>query len=113
MYRKAGYAPVMNDTKWDELRLAMYELSSLSPKWRTRNLENSYICDWDGEWYYHFRNGGYETIEWVDIRVDNPEQRDAVRRELARVHVPGEETAHGFRVYGHVLEGQTIDYIAL
>jgi len=111
MFRKTGYAPVMNGTKWNELRLAMYELGSQSPKWRTKDLENSYVSDWDGDWFYHLSIGGYETIEWLDIRVENPTQRDVVHRELAKIHVPGEASAYGYRVFGHVLEGQAVDYI--
>ena len=50
--------PLMNDTKWNELRLAMYDLDAQSPRRRTKNLESWYICRWDGEWFYHFGEGG-------------------------------------------------------
>jgi hypothetical protein len=111
MSRKAGYAALMNDTKWNELRLAMYELGAHSPKWRRRDLEYSYLSTWDGEWYYHFHNDSFATIEWLELLVDNPVQREAVHQELVRIHVPGESTANGFRIYGHVLEGQPVEYI--
>ncbi|MBU1070709.1 hypothetical protein KJ975_14195, partial [Myxococcota bacterium] len=52
--------PVMNNTKWDELRLGMYELEP-EPEWRTKCWENGYITPWDFGWYYHFREGGYRT----------------------------------------------------
>lgn len=102
---------VMNDSKWNELRLAMYELGPQSPKWRTRDKENGYTCPWEGEWFYHFRNGGYSTIEWVELRIDSPAQREAVLAVLRKVHVPGEETELGFRVWGWVPLGAQIDYI--
>jgi len=100
----------MNDTKWDELRLAMYGLSQPKPKWRTKDLETGFISPWDGEWFYHFRIGGYATIEWVEIRCQTPAQRTAVERELVRVHVPVESTDDGFRVYGFIIPGTPIDF---
>ena len=54
--------PLMNNTKWDQLRLAMYDLDDFSPRWRTKDL-SGYLSDWDGEWFHHFRTSGYETIE--------------------------------------------------
>jgi hypothetical protein len=102
--------PVMNDTKWDELRLAMYGLGDLSPRWRTRDVSGS-IAPWDGEWYYHFRAGGYASIEWVEIRVTSPAQEAAVLSILRAVHVPGERVEQGFRVYGYAAPGMALNYI--
>lgn len=92
---------LMNDTKWDELRLAMYDLGELSPRWRTRDVESGDECPWDGEWFYHFRCGGYETIEWVEIRIDSPDQEQAVLSALKAIHVPGRRSEAGFKVYGY------------
>lgn len=103
--------PLMNDTKWDEVRLGMHALGALRPSWRTRALHAGYLSAWDGDWYYHFRVGGYRTIEWVDIAVGSAEQRRAVLGVLVRVHVPGEETGDGFRVYGYVEAGSAVAYI--
>jgi hypothetical protein len=100
----------MSVTKWDELRLAMYELGQSSPRWRVNDL-SGYLSPWDGEWFYHFRDGGYGTIEWVEIRVATPEQDVVVEAALRRVHVPGHRVEHGFRVYGYAREGVTLDYI--
>jgi|GEM_PF-6852862 len=58
----------MDDTKWDEVRLAMYGLGPRSPRWRTRDRVSGYVSDWDGEWFYDFRTGGDDTIEWVESR---------------------------------------------
>src|SRR5262249_38507776 len=101
--------PVMNDTKWDELRQAMYGLGDASPRWRTKDI-SGYVCPWDGEWFYHFRNGGYDTIEWVEIRTGTPEQDAAVEAALRRVHVPGYRIDHGYRVYGYVRNGAAVGY---
>ena len=103
--------PVLNNTKWDEIRLAMYGLGPLSPKWRTRDRETGYVSEWDGEWFYHFRAGGYESIEWVDIRIDSPAQEEAVRSELKKIHVPGCKTEEGFRVFGYQAAGVALQYL--
>jgi hypothetical protein len=103
--------PVMNDTKWDKLRIAMYELGPLSPKWRTLDTENGYLSPWDSEWYYHFRDGGYRTIQWVEIAVTTEAQRETVLSQLAKIHLPGEETESGFRIFGYVADGQVVDYL--
>ena len=34
----------MNNTKWEELRAAMYGLDGLRPRWRTKDLESGYVC---------------------------------------------------------------------
>jgi hypothetical protein len=104
--------PLTNDSEWDEVRLGMHALGALRPRWRTRDLDTGYLSAWDGDWYYHFRVGGYRAIEWVEIAVGSEEQRRAVLGVLIRVHVPGEETVGGFRVYGYVEAGAAVTYIA-
>jgi hypothetical protein len=103
--------PVMNNTKWEELRLAMYSLGDLHPKWRTKDVETGFIPEWDGEWFYHFRNGAYESIEWVEIQVTSAMQDAAILQILRSIHVPGERTEHGYRVFGYAEPGKAVDYI--
>ena len=102
--------PVMNDTKWEELRLAMYNLGTLHPRWRTKDL-SGYLSPWDGEWFYHFRNGGYDSVEWVEIQISSLEQDAAVFASLKAIQVPGTRIQCGFRVYGYTAEGIAVDYI--
>lgn len=90
----------------------MYELGPLSPKWRTLDVESGHLSDWDGEWFYHFRNGGYKFIKWVEIAIESHAQRQAVLTELAKVRVPGESTETGFRVLGYAELGVEVDYLA-
>jgi hypothetical protein len=99
----------MNNTKWDELRLAMYGMK-LAPRYRTMST-NGYYSRLDFGWYYHFRNGGYDDIRYVDIFAESDAQRDEIRSALKTIHVPGEETVDGFRVYGYALPGQALDYL--
>lgn len=101
----------MSDTRWRELRDAMYALGDLRPRWRTQNVGNGYLSDWDGEWYYHFEQDGFASIEYVEIEVGSQLMRDAVRRELAQIHLPGHETEIGFVVVGYTRGGDGVDYI--
>lgn len=99
----------MNNTKWNELRLAMYAISP-PPCWSTLST-NGYRSPPDREWFYHFREGGYDSILYVDIHVDSPNQRELVRSALKEVHVPGEEMPEGFRVFGYIKDGQAAVYL--
>jgi len=102
--------PLMNDTKWDELRLAMHEIEG-GPEWSTVERDVGYRYGPDSDWFYHFRLGPYETILYVDIATPSTPLREAVRLALTAIHVPGEETDGGFRVYGYAAEGQAVGYI--
>jgi hypothetical protein len=102
--------PLMNYTKWDELRLAMYGLGDLRPLWRTKDV-SGYVSRWDGEWFYHFRDGDYVSIEWAEVQVSSAEQDAAVVELLRRIHVPGHRTEDGFRIYGYAPDGMVIDYV--
>ena len=57
----------MNNTKWNEIFHTFYD-NEWSPEqplisWRTKNIENGYISNWDGTWT-HF---GCEPREWDKI----------------------------------------------
>lgn len=101
---------LLNDTKWDEIRVAMGMLDP-APRWRTKDLENDHVSAWDQEWFYHFREGGYACIEWLEIECIDKAMLAAVGKALAQVHVPGEKLSSGFRVYGHGWPGDSYDYI--
>lgn len=101
--------PVMNNTKWDELRSAMHALDR-RPLWRCKDL-NGHYSDGDREWFHHFRLGGYASIFYVDITAEDPAHREAIRAALKAIHLPGEETEAGFRVFGYGEKGQTLDYL--
>ncbi|KTT07367.1 hypothetical protein NS2R_22370 [Pseudomonas oryzihabitans] len=90
----------MNNTKWDEIRLAMHALDP-RPAWSTTSTRG-YRSSPDREWFYRFQEGGYSDILHLDILVDSPEQRDRVRAALQRIGVPGEELSGGFRVFGYL-----------
>lgn len=79
---------LMNNTKWEEIRIAIYSCL-YNAQWRTKDLESECISTWDGEWYYHFKDRGYITIEWLEIKEETGEIRDEVIIILRNIHVPG------------------------
>ena len=107
---KSDKIALMNDTKWDEIRLAMYNIDP-PPKWRTLDGENQHLSEWDAEWFYHFRDGAYSTIEWLEIQCADDDQHRSVKEALARIHVPGTLTDAGFKVFGYGESGAFYDYI--
>ncbi len=102
---------VMNNTKWDEIRLAMYALDAPKPRFRIKDTDRTEVSDWDGEWFYHFRLQPYRSIEWADIQVQSESQRAEVRTCLHQIHVPGVETETGFRVIGWAPESESVNYL--
>lgn len=103
-------SPVMNNTKWEELRLGMCGLNLLSPQFRVRNLRSGYVGEWDREWFHHFY-GRHEDDEWVEISVTSVAQREVVLRVLRSVHVPGVTTGTGFKIFGYVPLGTHVEYL--
>ncbi len=89
----------------------MLSLGEMSPMWRTKCTTNGYVSQFDGEWYYHFSQGGFRDIEWLEVRVDSAEQKALVRSALSNIRVPGVETDSGFRVFGYVTNDTYVEYI--
>ena len=103
-------SPIMNNTKWEELRLGMYGLGTLSPRFRVRNMHSGDVSAWDEEWFYHFY-GRHEEDEWVEISVTSEAQREAVLRVLRSVHVPGVTTGTGFKIFGYLPLDTHVEYL--
>ena len=95
------YLSLMNNTKWEEIRLAMYDYP-ITVQWRVKNIDSWYISNWDEEWFCHFRLGGYHTIEWLEIKVDNEEIKNDVINILRKIHVPGEVLEDSIKVYEYI-----------
>ncbi|MCM3360304.1 DUF6678 family protein [Psychrobacillus sp. MER TA 171] len=110
----AGYQSLMNDTKWEEIWLAMIDIPELI-YWRQRDIETNYTCDWDAEWFHHFKTNGdkdsYKTIEWLEIKFENEEIKNKLLKILKEIHVPGEVLGNTIKVYGYIKEGTFMDYI--
>ena len=65
----------------------------------------------DRGWYYHFREGGYEDIYFVDIFYDDEQHRKLILEQIRTIHLPGEEIQGGFRIYGYARPGQELAYL--
>ncbi|WP_234836389.1 DUF6678 family protein, partial [Sinorhizobium meliloti] len=67
---------VMNNTKWDELRLAMHALDR-RPLWRCKDV-NGHYSGGDQEWFYHSQTGRYASNLGVGHhRSESPAHRDS------------------------------------
>jgi hypothetical protein len=109
---QSNYYSAANDTKWRELRAAMLDLdNAVRPKFRCKSLECSQVDQWDGEWFYHWLEIGWDRIEWVELSAKEALRRDVVRAILKRIRFAGEETAEGFRIYGYLRNGEAADYL--
>src|SRR5205085_4759572 len=95
---QGGLASLMNNTKWRELCFAFSELEGL-PAWRTRDLLNGYISDWDTEWFHHV-GPDYCAIEWLEIDPRSCD-REIVKSVLRHVGAPFEESEIYFKVIGY------------
>lgn len=64
------FAGLANNTKWSELQKIMSGLAQRDPYWKTQ-ATNGFVYPpqgWDGDWTYHFRLGGYKSIEWCEMQ---------------------------------------------
>lgn len=100
----------MNDTKWKEIQKAMYGLQK-SPQWRTKSVRNNHVSGWDGEWFYHFSEHGFSDIEWLEIKIVSESQSSTVLSLLRLIHVPGEKTVNGYKIYGYIPAGKSVEYL--
>jgi hypothetical protein len=101
--------PLMNNTKWRELRHAMLSLER-PPRWFSTST-NGYRYGPDSEWFYHFQEGRYSDLLLVDIIAGDESHRQAIRSVIGPIHLPGEETAEGFRILGYAKPGQAVSFL--
>ena len=97
----------MNNTKWNEIRLAMNDIP-YTVKQRTKDLENGYISQWNADWFYHFMIGGYKTIEWLEIQFTS-KTKDIIVNKLKEINVPAELLENSVKIYGY--KDGFIDYL--
>ncbi len=108
-FNTRGLVPVMKNSKWEKLGLAMDMLRDLRPKWRTKDIESGFIREWDpNSWNRFCLLYVYRSYEWVEIDVTSAEQDAAVLKALQNLHVPGEKTEHGYRVLGYAPAGKAV-----
>ncbi|WP_318858808.1 DUF6678 family protein [Sinorhizobium meliloti] len=83
----------MDNTKWDELRLAMRVLDR-PPLWRCKDVNGHYSGD-DREWFHHFQTVDMPATSGWDITAQSPAHRDSDQSlPLKAIHLPGESERH-------------------
>ena len=92
-----GFASVMNDTKWRELCSAFAAFEK-KPAWRTRDLLNGYVSQWDTEWCHHI-GPNYCSIEWLEIDAREC-AKEKIRAVLEQVGAPFEDSVY-LKVFGY------------
>ena len=94
-----GFVSLMNDTKWRELCFA-FSAFNPPPAWRSLDLLNGHLSDWDREWFHHV-GPEYCSIEWLEIDPGDCD-REKVRAVLREIGVPFDESESGnFKVIGY------------
>lgn len=99
----------MNNTKWDEIRQAMVNMP-FPPLWKTTAL-NGYESAPDCEWFYHFNEGGYSDIQYLDVLTNSPEQHAVIGQIFRAIHLPGIETTTGYRIFGYADSVSPVSYL--
>lgn len=99
----------MNNTKWNEIRVAMFSMES-PPSWKITCL-NGYESTADSEWFYHFSEGGYLDIQHLDILTNSVAQHAMVGTILRAIHLPGIEFKSGYRILGYADAVSNVDYL--
>lgn len=99
------YYSACNDTKWLELRALVLSFSASNrPKFRSKCITNGYTSKWDGEWFYHFVDGGFKDIEWFELKFE-PADCWEMLRGILEIGLVGEVRDNVLRVYGYVPNG--------
>jgi len=99
----------MNNTKWNEIRVAMVCMAS-PPSWKITFL-NVYESTVDGEWFYHFSEGGYLDIQYLDTLTNSVAQHAMVGTILRAIHLPGIESESGYRIFEYADAISYMDYL--
>jgi hypothetical protein len=103
MVKRGELLPVLNHTKWSELRVEM--LSSppdQAPKFRGRSVfaPPDYCTSWDGEFYYHIHP--VADIEWLELTA----QSETWLRDVLRCHsIPYSMESGVVRIWGYTRPG--------
>lgn len=106
------YFSVSNASRWQQLRERMLQLDITDrPNFRSRCLLNDNLSCWDSEWFYHFSDGGYEDIEWFELRggaLLTPQ----VFSDVVDIQFVGELRDRTLRLYGYLRNGSVANKLA-
>ena len=74
------------------------------PQFRSKCIANGHISDWDGEWYYHFLAGGYDDVEWFELR-GNALRSSEILKDIVEIGFVGDLNDGTLRLYGYAKNG--------
>jgi Family of unknown function (DUF6678) len=111
-----GLTSVLNNTKWQQLFTRLEGIQGILD-FRRRDVRDApdFAPRWDGDIYHMF--GGWDNIEWLDIRAQVTQQRGALVAPKVEDHtdalidavrssgVPFTITSDGVRVWGYIRPG--------
>lgn len=103
MIQRGEIYPVLNDTKWAELRSEMLAAPpEQAPQFRARSVfAPSHFCTaWDGEFYHHMQP--VADIEWLELRASSSEW---LRNTLHKHNIPYSIENGVVRVWGYTRPG--------
>jgi len=74
------------------------------PKWRSVVL-SGFESNYHVEWYYHFRNGGYEDLCHIDVKSPNDVTDASVRSAIRKLHLAASRVEPCvWRIFGYVTD---------
>lgn len=103
MIQSGELIPVLNDTKWAELRAEMLAApDGQAPRFRARSVfaPAGWQTSWDGEFYYHLHP--VIDIEWIELKAAS---EDWLRVALKRHSIPFSVESGVVRVWGYTRPG--------
>ena len=100
-----GYFSTCNMTKWEELRRLVLSIQPAArPRFRSRHMETGHLSYWDDEWFYHFRDGGYADIEYVELEFTQAIVPLFASR-LEAIGLVGVQHGYNLQIFGYLPHG--------
>jgi hypothetical protein len=73
---------VANDSKWDELIIALRSLPEGRPRYRFKSIDGP-PSSWDGDWFYQLPFP-FLSVEWLDLSPASTVQKDTASKAADR-----------------------------
>lgn len=93
----------MNDTKWNELFKAFYELersTDIAIPWMIKTT-HGHSSQWESTWtHFGSEPTAYKDIDQLKIQC-TPQNEEVVFSMLKKIHIPGERIEDCFIIYGY------------
>jgi hypothetical protein len=104
MLERGELYPILNNTKWAELRSVMLAAPlDQAPRFRARSVfaPADFCTEWDGEFYYHTHPVAH--IEWLELKAASQEW---LQNTLRGHNIPFSVEDGTVRVWGYTRPGR-------